>query len=285
MIQIETIKTFILNTLGQTDYKFKIFTDAGEFQKAVRHGNAVEEYINGCLIIADTDTETLSGGEVAVAVETTLEFVIPVDEAKADGVYQDIVNFREDLSAAFEKATKISFTDDAGHTYTGGVSYSLPTSGEIAIRQGVGLSYTYICSISVAYIKNGVNTADVRLLIDKSPVSFMSINFSRVTSYIADTYKTAGDVSASGYGESAAFTIKFTVPALQGVESSTAIGRYLLGFENPNTPHRVELIVPGLGTKDIPMIFGNCESGGSGVSNLSYNVSLVPYKSEEITGG
>lgn len=285
MIQIETIKTFILNTLGQTDYKFKIFTDAGEFQKAVRHGNTVEEYINGCLIIADTDTETLSGGEVAVAVETTLEFVIPVDEAKADGVYQDIVNFGEELSAAFEKATKISFTDDAGHTYTGGVSYSLPTSGDLAIRQGVGYSFTYMCGVTIAYIENGVNTSDLSLTIDNSPVAFMTISFLRSTSYAANMHKNAGSRGSSGYIESAGFQINFTAPALDGVSSSTAIFNFLFGLSNPNTPHTVTIYKNGQAIFVQSMVISNCEGSGSGVSNISYTVSLVPYMTEETTGG
>ena len=290
MISIQTIKEqYIDKILNQVQgYKFKVFTDAGQYQKSIRKKNTVTNYVNGLMAITGTDTETLAGGEIAVAIDCAIEFVFPVNELEQAHIEQgeekqsEIQAFREALSQAFSKTNVVSFNVD-GNNYTGGVSYQFPVGGMLAIRQGVGLSYTYSCSVQIAYIKNGINSTNIELAIDNHAVPFMTLQLSRNASYIADAHKTSTE--AKGYAESTSFSISMTIPALRGVAIPVSIGKFLLGLEPANTPHDVVLEIEGIGAKQQQMIFSSCDASAEGVSNIAFNVTLVPYAGEDTTGG
>lgn len=283
---------YIKGVLESTGINFNIFTDAMEFRHAERYRNNVTTYINGLMTVSDPATEILNGGLVASAVNVTIEFLVPIEKER-NGEYYEVTKLRETLSKALGDATVCNITDDNGTMYTGGVLYSLPTTGSLNMRDALGLSISYRINITIAYLANAINTSDVELWIDGDRVAFQQIKISRKPSLSADIFSNSPNGEAGTYAESTSFTIEIHVPALKGIDYNASIMYWMLGTEPANTPHSVELKVPNMVSGDNEsmtiyknkMIFGGGEVQGNGVSNLSYGISLVPYTDPEVVGG
>lgn len=283
--------SYIKNVLDETGYNFNIFEDAMAFRHAERYKNDVTTYINGLMTVSEPATEILNGGLVASALTVTLEFLVPISKECSTGEYPEIRELREALSKSLGKAVVCNITGEDNAVYTGGVLYSLPTTGNLNIRDALGLSMTYRVNITIAYLANAINTSNVVLTIDGGRVAFQQIKISRKPSLSADILAKSPNGEAGTYAESTSFTIEMTVPALKGIAYNASIMKWLLGQEDANTPHEVVLSVPEMeiGKGEIvysgKMIFGGGEVQGNGVSNLSYGISLVPYTAPEMVGG
>ena len=292
MVTIDDVKEqYILPLLKETGYDFNIVTDVGEYQKAVRFRNTVISTINGLLMLTQSEVQRLSGGAVAIAYQAMITFLLPVGDASKDNEFPTVAQFREALSNAFSKATKISVKDENGNIYEGGVVYSLPTVGQRAQRDMVGDSITYTCTVSVAFLQNAINTSDLALLIDGEQVAFSSIRLGRTPALTADILSDSANGESGTYAESAGFAIDFALPALKGLAYSTAIMNYITGAIPANTVLEVTLTQKVSDTQTVTLIngkrmtFGKGEFSGNGVSNIVYNVSLVPYTTPETVGG
>lgn len=283
---------YIKGVLESTGLKFNIFTDAMEYKHARRYRNTVDTYINGLMTVSEPATEILNGGMVASALTVTLEFLVPI-EKEIEGEYVEIRALRESLSKALGDAVVCNIKGEDNATYTGGVLYSLPTAGSLAMRDALGLSLTYRVNITIAYLANAINTSDVELWIDGDRVAFQQIKISRKPSLSADIFSKSDNGEAGTYAESTSFTIEINVPALKGIDYNASIMYWMLGTEPANTPHNVELKVPNMVLGDSEsmtiyknkMIFGGGDLQGNGVSNLTYGISLVPYTAPETVGG
>lgn len=305
MITIDDIKDqYILPTLAETGYSFNIVTDTGAFQEAIRTRNTVINYVNGLLRLTGVDFQRLNDGRLAAAFEMTIEFIIPIGDRVTIETYQgsnnislsckEVQDFRAALSNVLSNATKITLTryeDDVEKIYTGGVFFNLPVAGQRAVRDLLGDSINYSCSITVAVLEDAVNTTELTLKIDGETIGFTGIKLSRNPALLADVMKESNAGEASVYSESTQFKIDFTIPVLKNVAYSSAVMRYIIGLDNGNIAHSVYLAVPelmpgeGILSRTSQMLFGGCETQGNGVSNLLYTVSLVPYTETEALGG
>lgn len=298
MITIEDIKNgYIMPQLSKIEgYNFHIVTDTGEWRSPERNGNTVTEYVNGDLSLQGVDFQRLSGGRIASGFEFRLRFLIPLDDyvSFTDGEYPSkeyatVIQFRKALSEVLAGAASISITkteEETEKTYVGGAFFNLPMPGENLIRQKIGKSIEYTCSISVALLEGGVNTTGVSLTIDGENVSFSSIKIARKPTPSADLISNSTNGESSVYAESTQFTIEFSVPAVSDQTYSSAVMSYVLGLTDGNMPHGVILKTPlGEWETEKQMIFAGCEMQGNGVSNILYGVSLVPYTAPEIVEG
>lgn len=286
MITIDDVKQqYIMPVLEKTGYNFNIVTDVGEFQEAIRVRNNVINTINGLLMLTQSEVQMLSGGMEAIAYQALIQFILPVGDLE-DNEYPTIAQFRNALSSSFSKAVKISLQDENGQVYEGGVSYSLPTVGQRNQRDMLGDSVTYTCTVSVAFLRNAINTSDLSLYINNEQVSFSTIKLSRRPALNADVLSKSNNGESGTYAESAGFTIDLAFPALKNVSYSTAIMNYITGKIDANSPVLVSLTLDKeYLIKNKSMILGGGEFSGSGVSNILYNVSLTPYTAPEEVGG
>lgn len=298
MVTIDNIKEqYILPTLQETGYTFNIVTDVGDYEKARRYRNTVTNTINGLLMLTQSEIQPLNGGLSAVAYQAMLSFIIPLDDNEVNE-YPKVTAFRNALSKAFSQATKIAIMDNNGVAYEGGVVYSLPAVGQRNQKDMVGDSVTYSCTISIAFLQSAINTSDLILWVDNARVPFSNIKMTRTPVLMADLLSTTENAESSTYAESAAFRLEFTVPALKDNAFSAKVLNYIMGNESANAPMSVMVqLYDGLDDEDKPyykplfgsvfkpMIFAGCDMSGSGVSNIGYNVSLVPYTDSETMSG
>jgi len=289
VLTLEELKEAYINPiLTNTGLPFAVFTDTGDFQKAVRQGNEVTEYINGLFTVSGSSTE-YAGEQKIVSISTELKFIVRIDDDhQPDGNFDNIINFRELLSTAFQSVEpQFTATDKNDKIYRVVVAYTLPATGPREQNSMLGDSLTYSCSVYFAYLENSINAMDVKLTIDGEKVYFLAIGLTRRPSLVANLFTDNMNGESAVYAESAGFVVDLTLPAFITVMGGT-IADYILGIEEVNTPHTVVLDY-GVGddkkTVTKTMIFGESSAAGQGIENIRYTVSLVPYATEYVTGG
>lgn len=284
MLSINSLKeNYIDEVLSKTGLPFSIYTDTGDYKKAIRSYNTVTEFINGLFIVTGSSVE-YAGEQEIVSISTELKFLVPLnDDAEMNGNFKNVQTFRETLSSAFSAVTpKFNLTED-GKTYTVVVGYNLPATGIREQRTGVGDSLTFSCSVYFAYLSNAVNASDISLTIDGETVYFLAIALSRRPSLVANLYTDNVNGESTVYTESAGFVIDMTLPAFIS-KIGGIISDYILGLSDPNEPHTIVLDYGGkVVTKQ--MIFGETSAEGQGIENVRYTVSLAPYAVKASTEG
>lgn len=296
MITIDDIKDqYILPTLAETGYSFNIVTDVGDYKNNWRNRNQATNIINGLIMLTESEIQPLSNGLSAIAYQAMITFLIPLDDPEINE-YPSVTEFREALSTAFSRSVKIAVADKDGKIYEGGVAYSLPAVGQRNQRDMAGDSVTYTCTISVSFLQGALNISDYALIIDGGAVAFSSIRITRTPVLMADLLSNRQNAGSSTYAESAAFKIEFTAPALSDNAASENVVNYIFGSKSANAPMQVYFgrLIGADVTDGKPiyeylyngqMIFAGCDMSGNGVSNIGFNVSLVPYTETEALGG
>lgn len=297
-ITIKDIKEqYIAVALAKMPYRFKVFTDIGAYVKSMLVKNKQKSTINACLQTTDSDVLLLGGGLKAVAINCSLRFLIPVpDESinnngEFDGDYGFVNEFRERLAGVFATSDKLELKSANGKTYVGGVSSGFPIGGELAQRQGIGYSYEYTCYLEFAYLANALNASDVKFFLDNDPVAipYTQYTISREATLTANIFSTSTIGESQTYAENTVLGINLSLPAIDPSSSPSAktIYNYLLGLdnENANTPHK---LIIKYGTNEnltLTVIFGKVADAGEGISNVSRQISFVPYVEAEDNDG
>lgn len=309
MIRIETLKEqYIDSVLANTDFNFKIFTNAGEYKTATRENNTVNQYINGVFSVVQPDTQVLANNVKAYALETTLSFTIPLKpfsnsnnefvlpkELNKNGETKTLDEFYLQISKAFESAgsvLSITEIDEDENTveYIGGIGYNLPIPQSLAQRQLVGHSIDFRVSIAFAFLPNGMSSQNVHIELEKDGViedlSAMNYEISRTPALQSDIFKD-GQGEASNYAESTSLQISCNVPIFSGSIAESIVFGYLDGG-TANTPVKVRVYYDTTPTKTIltqrKMILGGARVSGGGVNNLTAQISFVPYTETQIDG-
>ena len=285
MLTLETLKKeYIDEVLANSGLPFSVFTDTGDFEKALRQGNNVTEYINGLLTVSGSSVE-YAGEQEIVGISTELKFLVRVDDDQnADGSFNNIVQFREMLSQAFSSVKPKFNVTEGEKTYTVVAAYNLPETGTREQRSMLGDSISYSCTVYFAYLSNAINATDVKITIDGEEVNFLAVGLTRRPSIVANLFPDPTNGESAVYAESAAFVIDLTMPAFVSVMGGV-IADYILGISEANTPHAVTLKYGNGTTITKTMIFGESSGSGQGIENLRYTVSLIPYAAEAVTGG
>lgn len=284
MITLDELKNkYILPKLAETPYDFRIFTDTGDYEKADRIKNRVIPYINGLLSL--TQSEVIRIGDLpAIALVTTLKFIVPCGNMNPDNAYPDLASFRDALSKVFSQNNEISLESN-GVIYTGGVAYALPASGLRSQRNMVGDSFTFICTISFSFLPGAVNSTAISVSVDGETLNILRFTFARRANLTADLYSRATNTEADAYSDSTVFAIDLDIPVLVPSAFSTLVANHIIGISAANVPHEVVITLGEVATRTISMVLGDCSVSGSGVDNTVYKVSLIPYADQETIGG
>lgn len=286
MLKIEDLKnSYIDKVLEQTSYNFRIYTDTGDYKEAIRKGNNITEYINGLFVVSGTNMDYAGADEPLVTLTAELKFLIPVgDDSDINGEFKNVSEFRNAISEAFENTSnKFNLTTSDGKTYSVVVAYSFPLSGQRAIKNMTGDSFTFSCNIYFAYLNNALNASDVTITIDGEKVPCLGFALSRRPAISADIYSNNQNTESSAYAESAGFAIDITLPAFINAIGGICAD-YILGLEDANTPHTVNITF-GERTITKTMIFGESSAEGQGIESVRYTISLVPYAGTQRVDG
>ena len=291
-IKIKDIKEqFVIPRLADLPYRFKVFTDAGRFRGSMRQKNARNSYINALLETTDSDVLLLGGGLRAVAINLTLTFLIPVpdcviNEDNAIMDYTFVEEFRCGLEEVFTASEKTTLSAN-GKTYIGGVSASFPVAGELLQRQRIGQSIEYKCYLQFSYLANALNSSDVAFYLDGDTVAIPYTTYSirRESTLSANTYSSVENNEGKTYAENSVFGVDLNIPALDPASSVTArvIYGYLMGEEGANTKHTLKIMYGTGNERTMDVIFGKTIDGGENITNVSRQISFVPYISAEDT--
>lgn len=291
MITVKDLKNEVVKRLEEVQgYKFTVFEDLGLFQESVRNGNNLTETVNCMFSIPESEVVPLSNNVYALAYSANLDFLFPIDDrADYTGEYPNVQKFREALSLALQNALKVSMQAEDGKTYTGGIVYNLPIAGERVYNPIIGDCIAYSTTIAFAFMENAVNSSDFSIEINGERISFTDMKIARNPALSADILKDNDNGQSSTYAESAMFKIDLTLPALNNSAFALKCMQYLLGIMNANEKFTVKITAPSINgqisEKEMEMIIGGLETTASGVSNIAYIASLVPYTTPEIIGG
>ena len=291
-ITIKEIKEqVILPALSTTSFRYKVFASAGAYQNSYTAKNLRVGTVHTLIETTDSDIALLGGGINAVAMNVRIMFLIPVDDdANADGEYNIVERFRDELSDAFTMAKRAEIKLN-GKTFIGAVSVGLPVGGQLLQRQGIGTSFEYTCYLEIAFLENAINSSDVHFWLDgdEQEIPFTNFSFSRKNTLTANLYSNTNNQESKTFAENSTFGVDLSMPAIfPGVSpTGNAINSYLLGIASANEPHTLRMRIGSIKEdakenveyveKTETVIFGEVVSNGGGLENVSWQVSFVPY--------
>lgn len=282
MLTLDELKeNYVDPILQNTEIPFSVFTDTGDFEKSIRDGNSVTEYVNGIFSVNSSSIENQGTDKEIVSISTELKFIVRVnDDPNADGSFENVTQFREKLSAAFGAIPpRFSVVGEDDKTYAVVASYTLPAAGTREQRSMLGDSFTYSCQIFFAYLRNAINVGDISVTIDGQDVPFLAIGITRRPSVVANLFSNTTNGESNAYAENAALVIDLTIPAFVS-PSLNVCTEYIFGISDANETHDV-VVTFGNGsdakTLQRTMIFGESSTGGQGLETVMYTVSLIPY--------
>lgn len=297
----DVIEDFILpKLLGMGNYKFNIFSDAGEYNPPQdyyeRYSSIHRGEINTLIEATDSEFAILGGGLKAAAMNISIRFLLPIEDEIDKNIeyhnlngysfnngYSFISAFREDLSNAFSGVTRVTV-----YGYEGGAFVSLPAGGEFLQRQGIGKSYEYTCYIQLAFLENAVNSSLYKFYISYilpngestawMQIPFTKFSISRKNTLSANLYSNNEYGLSKVFAENSIFGIDLAMPM---VSTGGPLGRLIenyIGIEH--SANQLLSLKVMCGVNDIlveNVIFGDVTLSGAGVENASVQFSLVPY--------
>lgn len=270
MISLSMLATNLQAQLNDNKFniKFKIFSDGGKFERALKTRTAKTRYTNGVLIEGTSSIVPTQG--LTVATQNALLRVVvqlPV-EATQDEV---IAAHRAVLDDKLYDPT-VQIIDG----FTVSAVYSLANTGELSIREGIGASIEFTVAIAYSYISNGLNSNNFIVLLDGDNLPFSSLKITKTPVSETDTLSNTGGRSVV-FNTAFARSFDFQIPA-----TTDAIGKKILNqiIENDlNVAHKLKFIikVSDVYTKqsEYTVIFGHTDMTVQGINNAGFTVSFV----------
>ena len=284
-ITIKELKEqIIMPLLAKTSFRYRVLTTAGAYAKAFRVGNMRVGTITAFMELTESEIMMLSGGLNATALNATIRFLCPVDDAPDEnGCYPTVDKFREEITAVLAVNGKMEITlgeGDNKQTFIGALTSSFPIIGDMDIRQEMGACVEFVCYMQFAYLKDAVNGTDVTIYFgdDEKPIPYTQYSMSRKSVLTANLYSNSQKETAQTYAESSTFGIDLSMPALtKNWGIGNAVASFLRGKANANEPFKIRIVDPIGGVDEQLMIFGEVTEAGQGTTNVTWQISFVPY--------
>lgn len=268
-------------SFGNPDIKFKIWSDVGREEWAVRTGNQLQTYILANLRSASSanDANILVMGVNAL----TLEFSVPLRrpwtnlnqteaalEAVQDGQYIFVKQIRAVIDDYFQRVQ--IFQKKVGDiTFTLAMQAGAAITGNVDLAAQLNRNVTMTVNITLYYLEGGINSKDVAFEIDGTAVAVQSLTISRRGDASSDVYSDAGDTQ--NYLTSSAVSIDFAFPA-NTYGSTKAMVDYLLGGKK-NMAHFVRVKYASLSDALYLMTFASGDTNIAGISFAGLSGSLI----------
>lgn len=252
MITTQQIAEYIENGLNAAlqyeGLSFKIWATAGERDKPVRSGNAVNYSIDGNFRVV---TSSLTPNILVMGVNAfTLTFDVPVNPPKTsasqtaedlarvrDGQYWFVLYIERIISSYFKLPQELSFTDEEG-------TYNATLAAGVAIPEGIDLTAWRGNTVPVdVYIEltigqNAVMSRSAVVEIDGEPVPFVSFIPERAS--VVDAAQYSSDESTKTLATASAIVAEVNIPLNTEYGSSDAVLDYFFGGHN-NVVHFLKI--------------------------------------------
>lgn len=271
MITLNTFAEAIEKGLNSNAYgvKFKIFSDAGNFKKAVKTRTEKELYINGLLSVSDSSV--LPAQNIKVVSQTAaLEICVPLFNVNND---DEVISTCRNILDAYFSMFKVQSFPEGDKKYTVSALYSLAGTGSIEIRSGIGRSITFYVNIDYAYIENGLNSQNCSFTIDGVAIPYSSAKITKTPVNQSDAFSNS-DGKGKGLNMSYVRGFDFQIPALSDPDGIGAkIIDNLVGDEL-NTIHTLVATLDGR-VETFKVIVGSVDMVLEGIDNAGHNISFV----------
>lgn len=253
MISLATLCEQIQSKLnGNTEgKKFKIFSDTGDYLKAVRAGNTVTETINGLAQVVQSSI-TPTQGLVVATQQVRLEFAFPVEEyniplgtdetVTVKTVEEITEEVRDIYDNTFQTVFREVMTDgseDTAKTFVVTILSSPLSTGERNQRQVIGDSMTLVAYLDFSFVQNGVSSFDCPVKLNGMELPYTVLAIDRTPAAEANAYSNSDGVAKTRI-LSTALSVRVVMPANDDSEAWTAIKAYLLNTHAAGDPSPAE---------------------------------------------
>ena len=272
MISLATLCEQIESKLnGNTEgKKFKIFSDTGDYLKAVRAGNTVTETINGLAQVVQSSI-TPTQGLVVATQQVRLEFAFPVEEYNIPLGTDETVTVKtvevitEEVRDIYEEAFQTAYTEvltDGGKTFAVTVMTYPMSTGERNQRQIIGDSMTLVAYLDFSMVENGLSSFNCPIKLDGVELPYTSLAIDRTPAAEANAYSNSDGVAKTRV-LSTALSVQVLLPAVDNSAPWTTIKSYLL-----NLPTQADKS-PAEQTHTLSICLGDSDTDGPVYTNYT----------------
>lgn len=274
MIGLEKLTEIIQSGLNANEQNiaFKLFSDEGNFQKAINTRTAKKRITNGIVRIGTSSIIPTAGVVVATS-SAILELVVALPTPETD---EQIVTAHRTVLDAYFSAFSVQKMSDNGKTYSVTSTYSLANTGTVEPRGAIGTSITFYVNINLTYIENGLNSDEITYTLDGMLIPYTSVTTNKNPT-LESNVSSSSDGKATSRASSFVRGWDFEMPALDGVPISELIMSEING-DAVNTTHTlVKTCGSGdtLKTYTYTVTFGNTGETVQGIQNAGLSFSLV----------
>lgn len=278
MITIDSIAASIEQGLNASasayKFKFKIFVDAGKFEKAEKTRTGKVLFINSLLRVGESSIVPVQGITVATQ-SAMLEICVPI--FNEDQIDEVSTLFRTMLDGYFAMY-KVQSIDG----YTVSSTYSLASTGSLEARGNIGQSLTFYVNMEFSYIENGLNSSNCTFKLDGFEIPFVSVHINKNAT--VNSNATSGDFGLStSRGTAFIRGWDFETVALNKNSGLSYILLTELNGNGLNVPHTFTVNTSLVDknsenitfTKTYKVIFGSIDMNMQSIDNISYTFSIV----------
>ncbi len=269
-------------TLNNPEIQFKIWADAGKFQKPFREGNSITHYVNGNL---KTSTSANDANDLVMGVNgLSLEFAIETQMPRTngtqtaeelakikDGQYPYISYITSAINKFFSTAQVTSLKDEDGTEFSISWLAGTAVTGDVDIRPVIGQSILFTVYIEITFVAGGVSSRLVKVYINDSPVPIKAIRHGRSPMLERDVY--AAKLTSKNVATSTAFSIDVEFPANKDTATKVCLD-YLFKGE-PNVAHFVDVEFGDLQKQLYLMTLNTVQTAAQGISIAGITASLI----------
>lgn len=281
---LDNIKDNLMQGLNANDLglHFFITTEMGSYKKPDRVGNKIIDYINGQLTVINSSTLPTQGLEVSTqTIQLSLAIPLRTTVSNESVIVKNVRTVLEQ----YLSQNRVIVIEQNNKSLVCALNYSLPNTGSVDQRSGIGTFLELTAMLYVSCIENGLNSIERRYYLNGELLPYTSATRSRVPLTESNSFS---GVSSIGQGknimQSTAIGFDLNVVALDPNQSlaSKAIQRYLdIGGLNEVLKLKVE---SGVGdeliSNEYDVIFGQVSEISEGVQNVGYKLSFIEAATE-----
>ncbi len=270
MISLNTIAESIETGLNANDknIKFAIFTDAGEYKKAISTRTEKQRFTNGFL--QSVSSSLVPTQSITVATQSVLLNIVvklPFKETEK----QIIDDHRAVLENYFGKY-KTDLMPSDGKTYSVTWIGGFADTGTVEVRAGIGTSVSFSVSIQYSFIENGLNSSNCVFELDGNVIPYSMAQISRRPTVESNPYSNT-DTESKNVATTELVGFEFQVPAQSGENPLASLLLRQVLFGN----HRRHTLNATIGkeTATYSVIFGESALAIQGIDNAGHKFSLI----------
>ena len=269
--------------LKSEEIQFKIWAEAGQFQKPLRDGNTITYFINGNL---RTSSSANDANDLVMGVNgLTLDFAIPTRPPRTnssqtaadlekiyDGQYPFVQAVTEAINNYFQTAQSLPpMNDDEGTQFSVSFQAGTSISGTVDILPAIGECITVNVYIDVYFIEGGTNSKDVKITLDGKNMPYKELRLGRAPVVERDVY--AGENVSKCLTSSTVFTIDAAFPSSDNPATKTALSYVLEG--EPNMVHFLKVKWGNDAEKLYLMTYNSVQNTAVGINIAGVQASFM----------